>query len=123
MNLNYALEVRQQARIVRLKAERVDHQVAARLKEVLYLQSREDPPAIVLDLSEVKEMDSSGLGALLFGKRQANARGGDLLLVGVAQAIGTMIQIAQLGHVFATFTSVDQALAFLDENKPNHSDG
>ncbi len=123
MHLNYELQLQETARVIRLHVQRVDHHLAAELKEVLYLQSLEEPPTVVLDLSEVQEMDSSGLGALLFGKRQIHARGGDLLLVGVASSVLSMIKIAQLSHVFSVFETVEEALASLGENGSNQAGG
>jgi anti-sigma B factor antagonist len=66
---------------------------------------------IILDMNNVSEIDSSGLGALLFGKRQADNAGGNIVLVAVHPSVQSIIRIAQLSRVFDMYNSVDEALS------------
>lgn len=88
----------------------VNHNNAASLKEKIFLEIADGNSKLVMDLTQVNEMDSSGLGALLFGKRQANNAGGNMVFVGVNQSIQTMIRIAQLARVFEIFPTLDEAV-------------
>ena len=88
----------------------VNHNNSASLKEKLLLEIADGNLQIALNLENVKEIDSSGLGALLFGKRQANNAGGNMVLVSANPNVQTIIRIAQLSRVFNIFSSVDEAI-------------
>ncbi|MBN2366629.1 MAG: STAS domain-containing protein [Calditrichaeota bacterium] len=87
----------------------VNRSNSASLKEKIFVEIAEGNNKIILDLKNVAEMDSSGLGALLFGKRQASNSEGNILLVSVNPAIQSLLRIAQLNRVFDTFESVEDA--------------
>lgn len=87
----------------------VNHSNAASLKEKLFVEIAGGNNQIILDLKNVNEMDSSGLGALLFGKRQATNSQGNILLVAVNPAIQSLLRIAQLNRVFETHESLEDA--------------
>jgi anti-sigma B factor antagonist len=111
MEINIDIENKEEAVILRIDENEVNHSNAASLKEKLFLEIADGNVKIVLDLGKVKEMDSSGLGALLFGKRQASNAGGNMFLVSVQPAVSSMLRIAQLSRVFDIFDSTDEALA------------
>jgi anti-anti-sigma factor len=59
-----------------------------------------DVPHLVIDLSAVTFMDTSGLGALLEAHKKVTARGGDISLLGATPRILTLMQITRLDRVF-----------------------
>lgn len=113
MQLQYNTQELEGVLIFSLQEEKITHDLASDLKELIFLKIAEGFSKIVLDLSKVKEIDSSGLGALLFGKRQANGNAGDLRLVGVSEAVENMIRIAQLSRVFESYKSIKEAVKAL----------
>ena len=113
MHLQYNTQEVENVLIFSLQEEKITHDLASDLKETIFLKITEGFSKIVLDMSNVKEIDSSGLGALLFGKRQANGNEGDLKLVGVSEAVENMIRIAQLTRVFETYKGIKEAIKAL----------
>ncbi len=95
--------------------KQVNHSNAASLKEKIFLEIADGNNRIVLDLQNVNDMDSSGLGALLFGKRQADNAGGNMVLGAVTPTVQTMIRIAQLARVFEMQATVENAVASLNK--------
>ncbi len=95
--------------IITVVAKEVNHNNAASLKEKLFVEIAGGNNQIILDLKNVNEMDSSGLGALLFGKRQASNAKGNILLVAVNPAIQLLLRIAQLNRVFDTYENLEDA--------------
>jgi len=87
----------------------INHANAASLKEKLFLEIADGNFRIILDLKQVLEMDSSGIGALLFGKRQAGNAGGNIVLVSVNETIQSLLRIAQLTRVFDSCDTLDDA--------------
>jgi len=66
---------------------------------------------IPIDLSKVKWMNSSGLGALMAGLTTLRNAGGDLKLANVTKKIESLLLITKLITVFETYESVDRAVA------------
>ena len=89
----------------------LNHNNAASLKEKIFLEIAEGNTKIILDLHQVEEMDTSGLGVLTFGRRQANSTGGNIILVGINPAVQSLLRIAQLTRVFEIFNTKDEAVA------------
>ena len=65
---------------------------------------------IVVVLSNVKSMDSSGLGALV-SMHKTLPPGGKLLLVGAQPAVRSLLQITRLDKLLPVFETVAAALA------------
>lgn len=66
---------------------------------------------MVIDLSQVSYMDSSGFGTLLGATKRVRPKGGSINLVGCSEAIERMMKITRLDTVFNLFASVDEAAA------------
>ncbi len=115
MDIQCQIESKDKVRIITVLDEKVTHDNAPSLKEKLFLEIADGNNQLILDLHRVKDMDSSGLGALLFGKRQANNSGGDLVLVGASENVQTIIRIAQLSRVFEIFPTLEEAIQFFKE--------
>ncbi|MCG8603946.1 STAS domain-containing protein [bacterium] len=97
--------------VVRIQEARLDHTVSSELKtELLRLVEAEGEPNLLIDLYEVDYADSSGLGALLFGHRQAKAHSGVLKLVNTNPKVDTLIKIAKLEDILETFADEQAAL-------------
>jgi anti-sigma B factor antagonist len=64
---------------------------------------------LVVDLSDVTFMDSTGLGALVSARRRLALRGASLRLVGPAGGVRRILDIAKVEHVFPIHDSVDSA--------------
>jgi anti-sigma B factor antagonist len=66
---------------------------------------------VVVDLLDTGFIDSTGLGALLYGLKALRAEGGELRIVSSGSRIGRIFRITGLDRVFPMFPSVDEALA------------
>ena len=75
----------------------------------------QDGSSVVVDLSEVGFLDSTGLGALVAARTAAAERGAVLPLVCTDQRILNLFTITGLDGVFKIYETVDAALAGLDE--------
>ena len=65
---------------------------------------------IVLDLSHVQTMNSSGLGMLIAALTAVRNAGGDLLLAAASKKIESLLVITKLATVFELFPSVKSAV-------------
>ena len=69
---------------------------------------------VLLDMSRVSKIDSSGIGELVAAHNRTADGGGRLLLVGLSERLGGLLQITNLMGVLETFDSIDEALAALE---------
>jgi len=66
---------------------------------------------VVLDLSKVEFIDSSGLGALVASLRQAHAVGADIKLSGLRKPVRALFELVRMHRVFEVFNSAEEAVA------------
>jgi len=66
---------------------------------------------LIINMGEVTYMDSSGFGTLLSATRRLRPQGGTINLVKCNNAIDRILRITRLNTVFATFDTVDEAIA------------
>jgi len=96
--------------ILHIDEKLVSAPLTAEFKKKLLTFIVQQSPNLVVNLNQVQEIDSSGLGALLFGLRQAKRYGGVLKLAQLQPKVRQLIEIAQLARVFEIFDNEKQAL-------------
>ncbi len=94
--------------VLRVREERVDAHNSGELKTCLLELLEKNVTALAVDLSQVRFIDSSGLGALLAGYKNANLRQARLLLVGVQPRVQSMFELTRLHHVFEMVDRLDE---------------
>lgn len=70
----------------------------------------EESKKIVLELSRVKFIDSSGCGSLLSCLRQAKSSGGDLKICRVQETVRTVFELVRMDRVIDIFDSREEAV-------------
>ena len=65
---------------------------------------------VVFDLSRLRFVDSSGLGAFLSCLRQVNAKGGDLKLCGMSKPVRTVFELVRLHRIFDMVATREEAV-------------
>lgn len=66
---------------------------------------------IVIDLSHVKWMNSSGLGTMMGCMTSLKNAGGDLKLCGVTEKVKSLFMVTKLITIFDTYDSVEDAVS------------
>ena len=70
---------------------------------------------IVFDLSQVKYMDSSGVGIMVMCSGKVKEAGGELRLAGATGVVGQTLQLTQMSVIVPTFATLAEALAGFSE--------
>jgi len=71
---------------------------------------------VVIDLKDVKWMNSSGLGVLMACMTTLNSTAGKLKLASVTEKVKSLLVITQLMRIFDTYENAERAVAsFFDE--------
>lgn len=71
---------------------------------------------ILIDLSAVTFMDSSGFAVVMTAFKRLQAEGGELRVCGPRQAVRSSLRISGLDRVLPLFADVDAALASASES-------
>jgi len=101
------------ARIVTVNVERIDAAMAIQFKEDMRAETETTPDRVILDLSAVTFVDSSGLGAIVAAMKQL----GDhrrLDLAGLTPVVDKVFRLTRMDTVFKLFPSLEDALTTLD---------
>ncbi len=106
------LEMVEQDDIVNIKIEeeRMDAHNSGDLKERMLQLFDEGKCNLIIDLSSVRFIDSSGLGALVSGFKNASAREGSLKLCCLQPQVRSMFELTRLHRVFEIYVNQDEAL-------------
>ena len=89
----------------------IDLHVSPRVSESLRAMLDKKPKRIVVDLSKVSYIDSSGLAVLIEAMQNVEDYGGRFFLAGLQENVKPIFDIARLDQVFVIFPHVDAALA------------
>lgn len=84
----------------------VDLHTAPMLRERIHELTEQGTDRIVLDLSELSFMDSTGLGVLVAGLKRLKSRDGELVLAGMQDPVKKILQVTGLDKVFDMRPSV-----------------
>lgn len=87
---------------------------AVSLNEQLHELIEQGKTNIVVNLSKVKFMNSSGLGMLIGALTTMRKAGGDLRIANATDKIESLLVITKLITVFKHFKTLDEALASFD---------
>lgn len=89
----------------------IDVYTAPALREELTGLIDREHTDLIVDLTAVKFMDSTGLGVLVGALKKVRTLGGDLRLVIDQEKILKVFRITALTQVFTIHTTIDEALA------------
>jgi anti-sigma B factor antagonist len=107
--MELAIEKTDDATVVILPGEELDANNAKEFKgdvgPLLQPQAK-----VVLDLSQLRFVDSSGLGSILSCLRQLNAAGGDLKLCGMSKPVRALFELVRMHRIFDIYTTRDEAV-------------
>ena len=88
---------------------RLNMVAAPDLREQIHSLVRSGQTRIVVDLSGVDTIDSSGLGALISGLKAARQSGGDLRIAGPSEQAVAVLELTNLNRVLKSHDSADSA--------------
>ncbi len=101
---------KEQPNVLPLEGE-IDLHVSSEVAESLRTRIAKRPKLVVIDLTKVTYLDSSGLAVLIEGMQKVQEYGGKFALAGVQESVQHIFEIARLDQVFQIFPTVDEALA------------
>ncbi|MCL5990771.1 MAG: STAS domain-containing protein [Bacteroidetes bacterium] len=113
--MRFSIDRHDNIAIFTLKNNKLDADIAPQLKAELLILCQPELEALVLDMSFVEHVDSTGLGALLLANRQLKDTEAPIILVGVKKMVMKMLSISQLDGIFDYSDTVDEAIQYLKD--------
>jgi anti-sigma B factor antagonist len=95
--------------VVVVEDRRIDAAVAVRFKERMLELTESPKQRVVLDLSKVEFLDSSGLGAVVGSMKQLG-RNRHLDLAGLTPTVDKVFRITRMNRVFRIYESAEAAI-------------
>ena len=97
------------ALIVTVRDRRIDAAVAVRFKNRMIELTEDTAERVILDLSQVEFLDSSGLGAVVGSMKQLG-RNRRLDLAGLTASVEKVFRITRMDRVFHIYDNLEAAL-------------
>jgi len=107
--MNTAIEESRDVSVVRL-TDRFDAYTAPVVKEKLLELQAAGRVKIVVDLSAVDFVDSTGLATLVAGLKHCRKAGGDLMLAGLRPRVKVIFELTRLDRAFQIYENEAEAL-------------
>ncbi|MEC8140989.1 MAG: STAS domain-containing protein [Bacteroidota bacterium] len=108
--MSYQTSERYNCVVIQFKGNVMGGPDAVNLNEELHALIDVNKTNVIVDLSKVKFMNSSGLGMLIGGLTTMKKAGGDLRIANATDKIESLLVVTKLITVFKHFRSVDEAV-------------
>lgn len=115
--MSFEIEKKDKYTLIRSKIEKLDSTVSPLLKSELVVISNDGGRNIIMDLSDTRYCDSSGLSAILVGNRLCKNANGSFIICGLQESVKKLITISQLDtilNITPSFTEAEDML-FMEE--------
>jgi anti-anti-sigma factor len=99
--------------LLKSKVEKLDTNFAPELKSELVLVNKSGQRNIIIDLTETRYCDSSGLSAILVANRLCKGVEGSFVLTGLQDSVMKLVTISQLHTVLNITPTLNEAHDFI----------
>lgn len=99
MNEPFNVEKNDRYTLIRVQAEKLDSTVSPALKSELVVMNSDGVRNIIIDMTESRYCDSSGLSAILVANRLCKNANGTFVICGLQDAVRKLISISQLDSI------------------------
>jgi anti-sigma B factor antagonist len=111
--MHFTLDKQDKYVVVQLCEEKLNTLIAAELKSELLLLNTQGYNNIIVDLTQSKYCDSSGLSAILVGNRLCRNANGFFGICGLNEPVLKLVQISQLDKVLNITPTAAEAIELI----------
>lgn len=111
--MNFSKQVEEGITVITVNITEASMNQSEDFKNYLYANFDDSLPKLVIDLSQVKYMDSSFIGALVAGLKHVLTKHGEMALVNVQSDVMALFELTRLDKVFKIYTTVADAVKSL----------
>ena len=110
MSFTYNIIQKNPITILSLYGELIDRNESQKLMDEINIMVEEGQKKFILELSELKYMNSTGLNVLINILTKSRKNGGDLVICGVSKKVQELLLVTKLNSVFSVTETTDEAL-------------
>ncbi|NRB03399.1 MAG: STAS domain-containing protein [Rhodobacteraceae bacterium] len=96
--------------VLSIKSPRIDAAAAITFKDAVRASTNAWDGAVLLDLTEVQFIDSSGLGAIVAIKK-ALGKDRTMILAGLTETVAKVFKLTRMDSVFSLYDTLEMAIA------------
>ncbi|MBL7816918.1 MAG: STAS domain-containing protein [Saprospiraceae bacterium] len=111
--MRYSVDKQEKFTIFSLHDENLNSILAPSLKAQFSFMCDEGISNLILDLNDVKYVDSSGLSAILLGDKVWKKTGGSFILTNLNPAVKKLIEIAKLDSVLTIIPTIEECKEYI----------
>jgi anti-sigma B factor antagonist len=111
MSFTYLLNSSEPVVQIAVYGELIERTQSQEMLDKISALCEEGKTNFVVDLSELKYMNSTGLNVLINILTKTRKNGGDLVICGVSRKIQELLLVTKLNSVFTVTETADEALA------------
>ena len=116
--MKFSIDKKELYTVFKLEEDKLDSLLSPDLKSELVSLQAQGTQNLILNLSQTKYADSSGLSALLTGNRTYTENGGAFILTEVSPFVDKLLTISQLNNVLTILASDEAAEDLILANSP-----
>ncbi len=107
--MSFEIEKKDNYAVIKVKTEKLDTLIAPSLKSELVILNTDGINNIIIDLTDTRYCDSSGLSAILVANRLCKNGNGKFVLTGLQDAVKRLITISQLDSILTITNTLSEA--------------
>jgi anti-anti-sigma factor len=111
--MNFEVDKKDNYALVKVKVEKLDSHVSPALKSELVVLNADEFKNLIVDLTDTRYCDSSGLSAILVANRLCKNSNGTFILTGLQRSVSKLISISQLDTILNITPTIEEAVDFL----------
>jgi anti-anti-sigma factor len=111
--MNFSTENINNVVVLKILESTLECNKSADFKSHILILAQPNIKALILDLSNIAIIDSSGLGGLLLAYRQLNPHNIPVILVGVQDFILNLLEITKISNLYKYYKTAEEAIASL----------
>jgi anti-sigma B factor antagonist len=108
--MSFQIDKTEKYTVIKLQAEKLDSNIAPALKSELVILNTDGVKNIIIDLSDTRYCDSSGLSAILVANRLCKNSQGTFVLTGLQEPVKKLISISQLDTILNITSTMSEAV-------------
>lgn len=110
MSLPFIIERGDRYTLIKVTADKLDTQVAPALKSELVVLNADGVRNLIIDLTETRYCDSSGLSSILVANRLCKNSNGVLVLTCLQESVKKLLNISQLDTILKFSNTIPDAI-------------
>lgn len=109
--MNFAQEIRSNTLILRISGDLIGEDSGTRLIEAVSEALTHKVPTCVIDISELRYINSSGIGVLITILTKFRNKGGEVYLMRPSESVKKLLVITKLNAIFQVIQSENEVIA------------